>query len=72
MKLLADQDVHFVTLQVLRGLGYDVVTVKELGLHRASDEEVLGKAVQRRRLLFTRDEGFSALKSSVGLLVAQE
>jgi predicted nuclease of predicted toxin-antitoxin system len=44
VKLLADQDLYDVTIKWLRGKGHDVVTAKELGLERASDEELLSKA----------------------------
>jgi len=61
VKLLADQDVYYVTIKWLRGKGYDVVTAKELGLERASDEELLSKAQELGRIMLTRDKGFGAL-----------
>lgn len=61
MKLLADQDVYDVTIKWLRGKGHDVVTAKELGLERASDEELLSKAKELGRIMLTRDKGFGAL-----------
>jgi predicted nuclease of predicted toxin-antitoxin system len=61
VKLLADQDVYDVTIKWLRGKGHDVVTAKELGLERASDEELLRKAKERGRIMLTRDKGFGAL-----------
>jgi len=39
MKFLIDHDVYKITVDFLKHLGNDVVTVKELGLHMASDEE---------------------------------
>lgn len=61
MKLLADQDVYYVTTKWLRGKGYDVVTARELGLERASDGELLSKAQALGRIMLTRDKGFGAL-----------
>jgi predicted nuclease of predicted toxin-antitoxin system len=61
MKILADQDVYFITVKFLRQWGHDVVTASELGMQRASDEEMLRKAGETHRLLVTRDKGFGSL-----------
>ena len=61
MKLLADQDVYFLTVQLLRQWGHDAVTASELDLQRASDEEILTKAAESHRPLVTRDKGFGSL-----------
>ena len=61
MKFLADQDVYFITVQLLRQWGHDVVTASELGMQRASDQEMLRKAGETYRLLVTRDKGFGSL-----------
>jgi predicted nuclease of predicted toxin-antitoxin system len=53
--------VYDVTIKWLRGKGHDVVTAKELGLERASDEELLRKAKELGRIMLTRDKGFGAL-----------
>lgn len=44
MKLLIDHDVYKITIDFLKQHGHDIVTAKELGLHTASDEELLEKA----------------------------
>ena len=55
MRFLADQDVYRATVEKLRAWGHDVITATELGMQRASDEELLFKAQQTNRLLVTRD-----------------
>ncbi len=61
MRLLADHDVYKVTVDLLRQCGHDVVTAGELGLHKASDKELLEKAKILERLLVTRDKDFGML-----------
>jgi len=61
MKFLVDQDVYFVTVQILREWGHDAVTASELGMQRSPDLEMLRKAATSRRLLVTRDKGFGSL-----------
>ncbi len=61
MKFLTDQDVYRVTVEFLRGLGYEVETAQEAGLSRAPDEEILERAREGGWVLITRDKGFGAL-----------
>lgn len=61
MHFLVDQDVYFITTEWLREEGHDVVTAKQIGMERASDEELLKKAKDEDRLLLTRDKDFGAL-----------
>ena len=61
MKFLADQDVWKATVDLLRAWGHDVITARESGLTRASDEELLAKAASAGRLLITRDSDFGSL-----------
>lgn len=74
MLILADQDVYKLTIDKLKEWGHNVVTVKELGMERASDEELLEAASEANRLLITRDKGFGALlflkeKISIGIIL---
>jgi len=74
MLILAGQDVYKLTIDKLREWGHNVVTVKELGMERASDEELLEAASEANRLLITRDKGFGALiflkeKISIGIVL---
>ncbi len=61
MRLLVDQDVYQITVAWLRSEGHDVVSVQELNMHRAADEQVFQTAKGTSRLLVTRDKGFGAL-----------
>jgi len=61
MKLLTDHDVYKMTVNFLRKHGHDVVTAKELKLHKASDKELLKKARTSDRLFITRDKDFGML-----------
>lgn len=61
MKLLLDQDVYAITARFVRDLGHDVVTASELGLSRATDQEILETAIEADRVVITRDRHFGAL-----------
>lgn len=61
MRLLADQDVYYITVEWLRKEGHDIVTAKELGMERSADEDLLREARRMGRLLLTRDKDFGAL-----------
>ena len=61
MKFLLDQDVYAITARFLAALGHDVTRAADVGLSRASDEEILGEAPASERLLVTRDRDFGSL-----------
>jgi predicted nuclease of predicted toxin-antitoxin system len=61
VQFLVDQDVYYITVEWLRKEGHDVVTAKELEMHKAPDEALLRKAREIGRLFLTRDKGFGAL-----------
>jgi predicted nuclease of predicted toxin-antitoxin system len=61
MKLLLDQDVYAITKRLLSSRGHDVVTVAQIGLSRADDEEILRIAQEQGRILVTRDRDFGNL-----------
>lgn len=61
MKLLVDHDVYGITVEFLKNQGHNVLCAKEVGLSRASDEELLNWAKENKRILVTRDKGFGAL-----------
>ena len=61
MKLITDHDVYKITVDFLRQHGHNVVTARELGLHKASDKELLEKAKNMDRLSITRDKDFGML-----------
>jgi predicted nuclease of predicted toxin-antitoxin system len=61
MQLLTDQDVYRITVEQLKKWGHNVVTAKELGMQRASDKNMLRRAIETNRLFVTRDKDFGAL-----------
>jgi predicted nuclease of predicted toxin-antitoxin system len=61
MRILADQDVYILTIDKLKGWGHNVVTVKELGMQTASDDEILHAARDTNCLFLTRDKDFGEL-----------
>lgn len=61
MRLLLDQDIYNVTVNRLKDWGHDVLTVKEIRIHRATDEDLLRKAIESSRILVTRDKDFGML-----------
>lgn len=67
MKFLLDQDVYAVTARFLAALGHDVTRAIEVGLSRASDEDILREAQSRERLVVTRDKDFGNLVFVRGL-----
>lgn len=74
MKILADQDIYRLTVEKLKQWGHDVITAKELGMHKSSDEDLLKAGKKTRRLLITRDKDFGSLiflktQESVGVIL---
>jgi len=61
MRLLIDQDVYKVTIDCLKRWGHDIVTAGQLGMQQATDEDLLKKAGETKRLFVTRDKDFGAL-----------
>lgn len=49
MRFLADQDVYAVTVDWLRSHGHNVETARSLGVHDASNSELLKTASQLTR-----------------------
>ena len=61
MRFLVDQDVYRLTIDKLKEWGHDVVTLKEFGSSRASDEDLLKIGKDQNRILITRDKDFGGL-----------
>lgn len=61
MRFLLDQDVYAVTARFLANAGHDVVLVAQIGLSQATDEEILRKAQEQKRILVTRDRDYGNL-----------
>lgn len=58
VKLLADECVGLPTINLLRKLGYSVVTAKEVMLSGKDDLEILKWAIKNKRILITEDIDF--------------
>lgn len=61
MRFLADQDIYQTTIDFLKSLGFEVVRVKDIGLSRGLDEELLHYAFKEGLVMLTRDKDFGAL-----------
>lgn len=61
MRFLVDQDVYKMTVDVLREWGHDAIPVKEIGMARSQDQDLLGAARQADRIFLTRDKDFGEL-----------
>jgi predicted nuclease of predicted toxin-antitoxin system len=61
MRFLADMGVSLFTVAWLRETGHDAVHLREEGLQRLPDEEILLKARQEDRIILTMDLDFGTL-----------
>lgn len=61
MKFLADMGISLFTVEWLRNAGYDAVHLREEGLQRLADAEILLKARQEDRIILTMDLDFGTL-----------
>ncbi|MEH1786975.1 MAG: DUF5615 family PIN-like protein [Nostoc sp.] len=66
MKFLADMGISLRTVTWLRGVGYDVVHLRDEGLQRLPDHEILIKARAEGRILLTIDLDFAQLLAVSG------
>jgi biotin operon repressor len=55
MQFISDQDVYWVTIKKLREWGHEVTTARDLGMQKASDEDLLDKARTLSQIFLTRD-----------------
>ena len=58
MKILADHCVYSQTIELMRGQGHQVLTLKELGRADQPDLQVLALAQSLDAVLVTTDKGF--------------
>ena len=61
-KFLADECTFDSTVEFLRNEGWDVMTIKEIGLRGAKDFQVLNKAQEMGSVLITRDSDFGDIR----------
>lgn len=60
-RLVLDQGLPRSTAQILTARGWDVTHAADVGLSRATDEEILNYAAHERRVCVTLDADFHAL-----------
>ena len=61
MKLLGDVGISLSTMRILRQQGYDIVHLREEGLQRLPDREIMEKARAEGRIVLTFDLDFADL-----------
>ncbi len=61
MKFLLDMGLGHSTVLFLREQGYDVVHLREQGLQRLPDEQIVSKAIREKRIILTHDLDFGRL-----------
>ena len=66
MKFLADMGISMATVRSLREIGEEVIHLREQGLNKMADREILQKAVQEGRTILTCDLDFGDLLAASG------
>ena len=66
LKILVDEDLPKSLSKFLRGKGFDVWDIREVGLRGASDEQVLEFAISKKALIITGDIGFGSIRRFTG------
>jgi predicted nuclease of predicted toxin-antitoxin system len=61
MKLVLDMGLSGVTSAFLRGQGHDAVHLRDQGLQRLTDAEIVAKAVAEERVILTHDLDFGRI-----------
>jgi len=69
MKFLADMGLSVVTVEYLRSQGYDAVHLREQGLHKMEDSDILQKARVEQRIVLAHDLDFSDLLAASGAVL---
>ncbi len=66
MRFLADMGVSMSTVRALRGAGEEIVHLREEGLHKLPDGQILEKARRESRIVLTFDLDFGELLAAGG------
>lgn len=61
MKFLADMGIAYSTVTFLRDRGHDTVHLRDEGLQRLADEDIVKKAIAEKRAILTHDLDFGRL-----------
>lgn len=62
MRLFCDENIRDTTVQWLRDLGQDAVSVKEVGMEGAPDKDVFSYAIAENRVLLTFNADFADIR----------
>lgn len=58
IKIFADENISIETVQYMRNLGYDIISVQEAGLCAGRDEEIYHYSLNSQRVILTFDLDF--------------
>ncbi len=64
MKFLADMGISQTTVEWLNKQGFDAVHVRDKGMHKSSDTEIVKKAIEEERIVLTCDLDFGDIVSA--------
>jgi predicted nuclease of predicted toxin-antitoxin system len=79
IRLYLDEDVNVLVADLLKARGFDVLTVRDAGQFRASDEDQLAYAIKQQRALVTHNRSdfeeliqtyFAAEQKHYGVILA--
>ena len=76
IKFLADENISPQTVALIRDNGYDIVSVREIGLKGRSDKEIVKFAVNDKRTIITFDLDYGEMyyfstKDSMSIIVVR-
>jgi predicted nuclease of predicted toxin-antitoxin system len=58
MRFIADENVARLVIHHLRGIGYNVVSIVEVGLASTDDNNIIDMGLRERRIIITHDKDF--------------
>ena len=61
MRIIANENIFEPIIEWLRANGHEVISIREVGLSGASDDEIYEKAVKQKLVILTMDKDFSRM-----------